>query len=390
MGIDAALNQQGNMVGDERARAAHRVTVVGAVVNLFLAVSKIAGGIWGNSQALIADGIHSISDLATDAMVIIASKHGSQDADEEHPYGHGRIETAMTVGLGVVLILVATGIAWDAVIRLFETERLLNPGWMAMAAAIASVLANEGLYHYTMHVARKVRSNLLKANAWHHRSDALSSVVVIIGVGGSMAGLTYLDSIAAVIVGFMVAKIGWDLAWHSLRELVDTALDTETVEKIRSEIESVDGVETLHMLRTRRMGADALVDVHVLVNPRCSVSEGHHISESVRRRLVRKFDDVTDVLVHVDPEDDEVAPPTTGLATRRQVLAVLRPEWETLVPPEAIERLVLHYLDGKIWLELYLSHQLLEQGHSCDELSQKIGATAGLHDEVAEVKVYYS
>jgi cation diffusion facilitator family transporter len=167
--------------GEARYLDARKVTIVGAVVNIVLSVVKILAGWLGSSHALIADGIHSLSDLATDAVVLLAAKHGAKDADEEHPYGHGRIETLATVVLGIVLIVVALGIGYDAVRRLFDPEHLLIPGMLALWAAIISVLAKEALYHYTVAVARKLRSNLLRANAWHHRSDAVSSIVVVAG-----------------------------------------------------------------------------------------------------------------------------------------------------------------------------------------------------------------
>ncbi len=259
--------------GEARYREARKVTVVGAVVNIVLSVIKILAGWLGSSHALIADGIHSLSDLATDAVVLLAAKYGARDADEEHPYGHGRIETLATVVLGVVLILVALGIGYDAVRRLFEPERLLLPGMLALWAAIISVLAKEALYHYTIAVARKLRSNLLRANAWHHRSDAVSSIVVVVGVIGSMAGLTYLDAVASVAVAVMVAKIGWELGWHSVHELIDRGLEQEDIETIRDKIMEVGGVRAMHDLRTRLMGGNAFVDVDVLVDPSLTVSE---------------------------------------------------------------------------------------------------------------------
>lgn len=373
---------------EARYAASRRVTIVGAAVNTLLAVGKTMLGVLGNSQSLIADGVHSLSDLATDVMVLFAAKHGSKEADEEHPYGHARIETAMTVALGAVLIAVAVGISIDAVNRLFHPEALLRPGAIALIAAVVSVLANEGLFRYTLHVAKEVRSNLLRANAWHHRSDALSSVVVIVGVAGTMAGLTYLDAVAAVIVALMVAKIGWDLAWHSIRELVDTGLDPETVEAIRHELMHVDGVQSVHELRTRRMGADALVDVHVLVDPHLSVSEGHHVSETARARLCHRFDEVQDVLVHIDPEDDEQSAPSIGLPSRATVLEVLRPYWRDALGDEPVRTVNLHYLEGKVWVELVLSKALLSRP-DWDVKAVELGASANAHEDVAEVRLLF-
>jgi cation diffusion facilitator family transporter len=317
-------------------------------------VAKIVVGYIGTSQALIADGVHSLSDLATDGVVLFAMKHGSREADEDHPYGHGRIETLATISLGVALVGVAAGIAWDATIRLMHPELLMHPGWLALVIASISIVSKEYIYHYTMRCAERLNSQLLRANAWHSRSDAISSVVVVIGILGAMGGLDYLDSVAAIGVALMIAKIGGDLAWDSAKELIDTAMEPEQVEMIRQSIQSVDGVQALHMLRTRRMGDSGLVDVHILVDSRVSVSEGHRISDTVRAQIMRDVDNVTDVMVHIDPEDDEQAAPSTGLPLRKEVIAGLQQRWEGIEAARHIEETTLHYLDGKIHVEVLL------------------------------------
>ena len=189
------------------------------------------------------------------------------------------------------------------------------------------MLSKEWIYHYTMRVAKRVRSPMLEANAWHSRTDAISSIVVVIGVGGTMLGLDYLDAIAAVGVALMVAKIGWDLGWDSLHELADRALEQERVEKIRTAIMAVDGVRHLHLLRSRKVGHEALVDVHVQVDPWLSVSEGHMIAIAVEEAAKSSLDEVTDVTVHIDPEDDEEAPPCEGLPLRSEALGMLEKAW---------------------------------------------------------------
>jgi len=266
----------GSDANRKRRHEIMRVTLVGSVFDLLLGISKIIGGFLSNSTALIADGVHSLSDLVTDFIVLYASSQAHREADAEHPYGHGRFETLATVVLGLALFGVAIGISWDAVSRLFHPEKLWQPGVLALVIAAISIVVKEALYHYSMTIAKKYRSNMLKANAWHSRSDAISSVIVVVGVAGSMAGLDYLDAIAAVGVALMIAKISWGLVWHSVRELIDTGLEPERVEAIRNSILNVDGVKALHILRTRRMGSDALVDVHIQVPPTISVSEGHH------------------------------------------------------------------------------------------------------------------
>lgn len=375
---------------NSRYAESRKVTIVGSVVDFLLGVVKIFVGMIDGSQALIADGIHSLSDLATDVMVLFAVKHGSREADEEHPYGHGRIETITTVALGLILIAVGAGIAQDAVMRLFQPESLLHPGWYAFSIAVLSVISKEGVFHYTIRAARRLNSELLKANAWHSRTDAISSIVVIIGILGSMAGLEYLDAIAAVAVAFLVAKIGWELSWKSVRELIDTGLDAEYVTQIKTAITDVDGVQALHMLRTRRMGGDVLVDVHVIVDPKVSVSEGHLIGEKVRGLLTSEFSEISDVTVHIDPEDDENTRPSSHLPDRAQLLSSLRQRWSHLEEADQVRDVTLHYLDGCMYIEVELPLALVTTAEKGLEISRKFSSLASSEQYPEEIKVHFS
>jgi cation diffusion facilitator family transporter len=339
---------------EARATAISRTAVVGGVVNLVLSLIKIWGGVLWTSQALVADGVHSLSDLASDVLVWLAGRHATQAPDADHPYGHARYETLASLALGLFLLGVAIGIAWDAGHRLFAPEELLRPEALALLAALISILVKEWLYWWTLAYARRVRSDLLRANAWHHRSDAISSVVVLVGVGGTLAGLTYLDAVAATLVAVMIARIGWEIGWTAVRELVDTGLERHRVEAIRETIRAVGGVRDIHMLRTRTHGGQASADVHVLVDPRVSVSEGHMISVLVERRLKDQIDEITDVTVHIDPEDDEAAPPPARLPLRAEALARLDALWEDVPEAKRRRRTVLHYLNGKIDVEVFL------------------------------------
>ncbi len=365
-------------------------TMVGAVVNLILSIVKIIFGLIGQSQALITDGIHSLSDLASDALIVYAAKQANRGADEDHPYGHARIETAYTVALGMLLLLVAMGISVDAGRRLLTPDLLLHPGALALGIALISVLSKEALYQYTMRVAKHVRSPLLRANAWHHRTDALSSVVVLVGVAGTMLGFAYLDAIASVGVALMIAKIGWDLGWSAIRELVDTGLEPERVAKIRESITQVDGVKDLHMLRTRRMGGNALVDVHVQVDPRLSVSEGHQISEFVRTSLVKGIDEVADVTVHIDPEDDESSLLCEGLPLRREIIAQLQERWHPLLDPALIEKINLHYLSGKIHVELTLPLSIINTVEQAGLLAQRLRQSSADIEILGSIQVHFT
>ncbi|VAW52266.1 Cobalt-zinc-cadmium resistance protein [hydrothermal vent metagenome] len=345
----------------QRKQETNRITLWGMAVNLFLAAIKIIGGIIGQSQALLADGIHSLSDLASDAMVLLAVKHAGEDADEDHPYGHARYETLATVALGVLLMIVAAGIAYKAILRLEHPEGIAIPALFTLAIAAVSIFSNEWLYHATRRVAKKIRSPLLEANAWHHRSDAVSSIVVLIGIGAAYIGYPLLDAIAAIIVALMIAKIGLDLSRQSVQELVDTALEPEMVEQIKQTILSIDDVRELHLLRTRRMGHNALVDVHIQVSPKLSVSEGHHITESVEQALCDKFEEINDVTVHIDPEDDETTASCKHLPLRSELLLALNHEWVKHEILKNIDDVTLHYLDGHICVEASLPFKYLQQ-----------------------------
>lgn len=379
----------GNNLANERRRETVRVTLVGSVVDLSLGVAKIVVGFAAHSQALIADGIHSISDLITDGFVLYAAAHASREADEDHPYGHKRIETVATVGLGVALFAVAIGIAYDAAMRLFEPERLLKPGMAAIVVASISIVSKEIIYHYSMTIARKYRSEMLRANAWHSRSDAISSAIVVVGVLGTMAGLDYLDAIAAIGVALMIIKIAWDLMWSSLRELVDTGLEPERIDLIRTIIQSVDGVSSLHMLRTRRMGGDALADVHIQVNPSISVSEGHHISEAVRASLIGQVEELTDVTVHIDTEDDQAARRTHDLPMRTEAIRRAMERFKHIDEVDDIEQMTLHYLDGKIQLVLLLPLGLAKDGESTRDLVRRFQDAIKDDPLISSVEIHF-
>lgn len=337
----------------QRGKESKRVALVGALVNLLLAAVKISIGFTARSQALIVDGIHSLSDLLSDILVWYAASHASQGPDERHPYGHGRFETAATLALGGMLVLVSGGIIWDSLERLFASGELWHPEPLALYAAGFSIVANEALFWYTLLVSRRINSDLLRANAWHHRTDAISSVVVLVGIGGALLGYAYLDLVAALIVGIMVAKIGWDLGWGAMQELVDASLDEETVGQIREIINNVHGVRSVHMLRTRRQGHEAMADVHVQVAPKISVSEGHVISTAVEDRVKQAISDMRDVTVHIDPEDDEQAPTCKNLPLRDEAVSELNELWKNVDCMGQERHIQLHYLSGKIQVEVF-------------------------------------
>lgn len=364
----------------DRYWQAKKVTLIGALVNALLGIVKLVGGIILHSHALAADGVHSFSDLFTDVMVLFASKYGSQDADVSHPYGHQRIETAATLLLALLLILAGIGIAWDSLNELIHASHD-KPGWPALPIALLSILANELLFHYTQRVGKAINSSLIVANAWHHRSDAGSSVIVAIGLLGSLLGYIYFDALAAVIVGFMIVKMGVNYGWNSVKELVDTAVEPEMLDKISSIIQQVTGVKKIHQLRSRLMGGDILIDVHVLVDPLISVSEGHYIALQVQRALLEKLDRVKDVIVHIDPEDDEVTSPSIHLRNREQLEIDLLQNLRQDFP--GLREWTVHYLDGRLILDLVYN----DTNGTKTLLSEKIRDILPGHPEIREIRL---
>jgi len=365
----------------------NRVTIIGALVNVFLSIIKIGFGILGQSAALIADGVHSLSDLASDLLVLVAVKFGAREADHDHPYGHRRFETIATVVLGVGLIVIAAGIAWDVYERVLQPGLILIPHPSAMGIAAISILANEWLYQYTKRIAEFTRSKLLLANAWHHRSDAISSIVVLIGVAGSLLGYIWADAVAAVIVTLMVAKIGVNLVSDSIKELVDTSLSEEIVDKIRAEIAATEGVKNIHLLRTRQMGEDALVDAHIVVNSRITVSEGHMIADLVRDVLIDKFDDVQEVLVHVDPENDEYLIEQGRVLLRQDINAYLQ---EYLAENyHLIDSFRIHYIKGNVELEVVLPQTMFSLSQQVSTIKNRCLVLEQEVEQISSVLVFF-
>lgn len=333
-----------------RFAAAQKSTWVSIFINLLLTFFQVVGGFFAHSQALMADGLHSLSDLLSDVLVLYANRHGNRHADTDHPYGHARIETAATLILGSFLAALGVALLVTAAMRLQHPETLhaINP--LALAIAAIALIAKESMFRYMLAVAKRVRSQMLVANAWHARSDAASSLVVIVGVAGNLLGYTFFDLLAAAVVGVMIAHMGGKLALEAMAELIDTGLDAEEVEAIRQTLLNTHGVRGLHELRTRKMADNALVDAHIVVDPKISVSEGHYIAESARQAVLNRHH-VLDVLVHIDPEDDLQAKPNACLPDRDSLLAHLAKRLEN--PYLSSNRVVLHYLDGKVDAEVH-------------------------------------
>jgi len=336
----------------ERYAAARKSTWVSILINTLLTFLQVTAGFFGHSQSLMADGLHSLSDLLADFLVLFANRHGNRHADEKHPYGHARIETAATLILGVALAALGVGLLIAAGMRLQHPENIQPVHPLTFWIALIALGAKEGMFRYMLAVAKRVRSQMLVANAWHARSDAASSLVVLIGIGGNLMGYTFLDLVAAAVVGMIIAHMGGKFALEALAELVDTALSEEEVNAIRASLLATPGVRDLHELRTRKMADNALVDAHIVVDPKISVSEGHYIAESARQAVLKQHN-VLDVMVHIDPEDDLVTKSNAHLPSRDILLRHLEQRLGGALPFGS--RAVLHYLDGKVEAELFLN-----------------------------------
>lgn len=284
----------------ERAAAASRSTWVSVVVNLVLSTVQIVVGVWAKSQSLIADGIHSLSDLVADFVVLFANHHSQKDADENHPYGHQRFETAASLVLGLLLLAVGVGMVWSAVVKLENPESVPQVHSVALWVAGGALVGKELLFRYMLAVAKKVKSSMLVANAWHARSDAASSLVVGVGIAGNLAGYPILDPIAALIVGFMVGKMGWEFGWDAMHDLMDRAVDEQEVQAIRQTLLDTPGVAGVHDVRTRKMGDMVVADAHLEVDAQITVEEGHDIAVEARQRVMQRHR-VLNLMTHVDP-----------------------------------------------------------------------------------------
>ena len=284
----------------QRAAAASRSTWVSVVINCVLSVIQIAVGVLSKSQGLVADGIHSLSDLVADFVVLLAGHHSKKDADDDHPYGHQRFETAASLVLGVLLLAVGVGMLWSAVVKLQAPASVATVHASALWVAGAALVAKELLFRYMLAVAKAVKSSMLVANAWHARSDAASSAVVGLGIIGNLAGYPILDPIAALVDGLMVGKMGWEFGWSALHDLMDRAADEQEVEAIRRTLAETPGVSDVHDVRTRKMGDMIVVDAHIEVDARLTVEAGHDIAVAARQRVMQRHR-VLNLMTHVDP-----------------------------------------------------------------------------------------
>lgn len=295
------------MTVSSREKKIYKVTAVGSVVNILLVAFKFVAGFVGRSSAMVADAVHSLSDLLTDFIIIIFVKQASKPIDQTHEYGHGKFETLATFIIGVILILVGLGIMITGVedcIKFFQGDRGERPRIIALIAAVLSILLKEGTFRYTLSQGNKINSPVLIANAWHHRSDAYSSIATLIGVAGSMFLGKYgliLDPLAAILVSFYICKSGYDIVKPSIDELLEKSLPIETEKEIREILKSVEGIERIHNLKTRKIGNRIAIETHAEMDGSISLEEAHQIATEAEKEIKKKYGNKTHIGIHMEP-----------------------------------------------------------------------------------------
>ncbi|MED7820327.1 MULTISPECIES: cation diffusion facilitator family transporter [unclassified Francisella] len=345
-------------MSDNRYEITKKVTIVGMIINALLAISKTIVGIIGRSPALFADGIHSFSDLLSDGMVLFAAKYASKEEDHNHPYGHERLETLATLVLSCLLIVVGFMIVYHSLNDLISGD-YSTPDKFTIFAAIFSIVGNEFIYQYTMRAANKINSDMLRANAWHSRSDMWSSVVVLVGLIGAFLGFAWMDAIAALIVCYMIVKMGVKWGYSAVSELIDEGVDDETRKNIKTIITNTEGVEDFHYLRTRKMAGKIVLDVHVLVNKFSTASEGHYVAEIVKSNIYHNVENIKDITVHVDVtnHEDSVIKLENFEPSRQDILDIIYEFFAKNNLDSSIllsKRSSIYYFDNEIIVDLYV------------------------------------
>lgn len=291
----------------QRLREVYKVTIAGSIINVLLLVLKFAAGILGHSAAMIADAIHSLTDFATDVVVLVFVKLGNKPMDKDHDYGHGKYETLATAIIGISLFAVGVMICWSGLVKTYQAlcgEQLQQPGVVALVAAVLSIVMKEWAYQFTVRVGRKFHSEAVVANAWHHRSDALSSIGTMLGIGGAILlgdHWAVLDPLAAIVVSVFIIKAAWGLVMQSVKELTDASLSEKEEDEILKTASEEEGVGEIHNLRTRRIGNNIAIEMHVRMPGSLSLYAAHEHATAIENRLKRKYGADTHVGIHIEP-----------------------------------------------------------------------------------------
>ena len=295
---------------NDREKQIRDITLWGSLVNVVLTICKIVAGILGRSAAMVADGIHSLSDLMSDVVILIFVHLSSKERDCDHDFGHGKYETLATVIVSLILLVVGAELmagGVKSIISIANGETVANPGWIALIAAVVSIVAKEGIYQATMAVSRKVESQALVANAWHHRSDALSSIGSLLGIGGAMLlgnKWSMLDPIASCLISIAIIVIAVKMSIPCIKDLLEASLPEDVEQRIISLAKSVEGVNDIHDLKTIKNGSSKIIDAHILVDPEISITKAHDIATEVEQQLTKEFGPQTQISLHMEPDKD--------------------------------------------------------------------------------------
>lgn len=280
-----------------------KLSLVGIIGNVFLSAFKFVAGIMGNSSAMVSDAVHSLSDVFATFIAFLGVRFGRREADASHPYGHERIESLAAIVLGLILLVTGVGIGWVGLEKILagNYESLPIPGMIALIAAIVSIAIKEGMFWYTRHWARVIRSSAFEADAWHHRSDAMSSIGALVGVGGSMLGYPVLDPIASVVICLFILKQGISIIYDALKKMLDTSCGEQFEEEVRQLVDAEDQVERIDMLRTRMFGDKVYIDMEIAIDGSMQLTDAHAIAERVHDDIEHAFPEVKHVMIHVNP-----------------------------------------------------------------------------------------
>ncbi len=365
------------LTSEERYKTISKVNWICTAIDTFLSALKLTIGLITRSPGLIADGLHSLSDLATDVLALILGKLAQHGPDDDHPYGHARYETIGTAILGTALLIIAFGIGLENVLALIHGETV-KPKLIALITVAVSVISKEALFHYTMKYARITRSNLLEANAWHSRSDSLSSVVVFVGIVCSMLGFPIVEYLAAIGVAVLIGKMGGQLAYDAIQDLIDRGVSVEQQQNYIETIRTVTDIIDVHMLRSRLMGSDVYIDAHVQVAPTLSVSEAHQINDYTTNLVKSTHTEITDITLHIDFEPDHLVKKTLLDPKRKPIEEAL-----SAYGIENYKRIYLHYADNKVNVEI-----LFGEGTDLEKTASDCNAIAEQFDWVRKIDIY--
>lgn len=299
-----------NLTAKEKKDIAMHVSNTTIVVNMILSVGKLVAGVFAQSSAMISDAIHSASDVFSTGIVMIGIHISSKDSDKEHQYGHERFECVASIILATILALVGLAIGYQGMVKIIggmHGEELVIPGKMALFAAVISIVVKEGMYWYTRNAAKSIKSGALMADAWHHRSDALSSIGSLLGIGAAILGFPIFDSVASVAICLCIFKVSYDIYKDAISKMLDTSCGNETNEKMHAVILEQDGVKGVDLLKTRWFGSRIYVDVEISAKASLTLEDAHAIAERVHNKIEEEFEDVKHCMVHVNPYREEVA-----------------------------------------------------------------------------------